>query len=65
MFYKAARSRAQANGKVSLNHRSIRHLKVKRQKALSSEEKRKENDGKLGEAKVRFGPAGQASPDTC
>lgn len=29
MFYKAARSRAQANGKV--NHRSIRHLKVKRQ----------------------------------
>lgn len=31
MFYKAARSRAQANGKVSLNHRSIRHLKVKRQ----------------------------------
>lgn len=31
MFYKAARSRAQANGKVGLNHRSIRHLKVKRQ----------------------------------
>lgn len=31
MFYKAARSRAQANGKVSLNHCSIRHLKVKRQ----------------------------------
>lgn len=31
MFYKAARSRAQANGKVSLNHHSIRHLKVKRQ----------------------------------
>lgn len=27
MFYKAARSRAQANGKVGLNHCSTRHLK--------------------------------------
>lgn len=43
MFYKAARSRAQDNGKVCLHHRSIRHLKVKRQSFLS-EEKWKENE---------------------
>lgn len=31
MFYKAARSRAQANGKVRLNHRNVQWLKVKEQ----------------------------------
>lgn len=31
MFYKAARSRAQANGKVRSNHFSIEQLKVRRQ----------------------------------
>lgn len=37
MFSKAARSRAQANGKVSLNHCKIRLLKVKRQSYIIRE----------------------------
>lgn len=36
MFYKAARSRAQANGKVGLTHGSNRLLKVKRQSFVIS-----------------------------
>lgn len=61
MFYKAARSRAQANGEVGLNHSSIRHLKVRRPSFIIGGGVTGENDRKLGEAKVRFGPAGEAS----
>lgn len=45
MFSKAARSRAQANGKVSLNHCKIRLLKVKRQSFIIRGEVRGQSQG--------------------
>lgn len=57
MFYKAARSRAQANGKVCLNHCSVRRLKVRRQSFIIwGDVKRRWQEAGRGQRYV-FGPA--------
>ena len=57
MFSKAARSRAQA--KVSLNDSASLHLKVRRQ-SFPLRSQRREKQAELTEAKVHFGPTGEA-----